>query len=113
MESHVDASQQIGRTNPHPKAELAKTAGHSPRTGVFGKMVLAVLSGGLFGLILSVIVAPGFAIFFAITGAMLFPAGVVAMLLVKSAEPDEYSAGRSRTEAEVREALAEIEAKRK
>ena len=100
----------VGKTFAHPKAALAETPAPRPAASVAGRMFLAVVCGVFFGLLLSVIIAPGFAFAFAVAGAMSFGAGAVALILMKPGADDSRSAGTARTDAEVRDALAEIKA---
>lgn len=69
---------------------------------------MAVLLGGFFGYLLSVIVAPGFGLAFTLGGAMSFAAGTVVLLMRKDSAPDVQIRGNARTDEDVRQALAEI-----
>ncbi|WP_415402841.1 hypothetical protein [Tateyamaria sp. SN3-11] len=100
----------VGKVFPHHKAALADRPAVSQGGGVSGPMFLAVVLGGLFGLLFSVIVAPGFAIAFVIGGSLTFAAIAVAYFLMIADTADEYSEGKSRTEEEVHAALAEMKA---
>ena len=101
----------VGRTYAHPKADAAATPARSARPSVAGRMFLAVSCGGLLGAFLSVIIAPGFALAFVVGGAMSFGAGAVLLFLLKTEESAPQ--GNARTEEEVRQALADIEARKK
>lgn len=103
----------VGQTFAHVKADRVKNPTRGAEPSVPGRMVLAVLCGAIFGAMLSVIVAPAFLLAFVIGGAMTFAAGTVALILFKPAPPDEYASGFARTEEEVRETLADIEARKK
>ena len=52
----------VGRTFAHPKADAVPTPAQSAQPSVAGRMFLAVVCGAFFGGVLSVIVAPDFAI---------------------------------------------------
>lgn len=101
----------VGRTYAHPKADASATPARSAPASVAGRMFLAVVCGAFFGLVLSVVIAPGFAFALAVGGAMSFGAGAVALFLF------EPSAGHpqqnARTEEEVRQTLADIKARQK
>lgn len=111
MSSNFDHGD-VGQVHPHPKASLA----HKPQrtqSGVAGVMMLAVVVGAFLGYLVSFIVGAHFAFPFAIGGAMAFGAGAVALFLFRPEQPDEYDSGFARTEEDVRQALADIEARKK
>ncbi len=99
-----------GRTFTHPKADAAATPARSAGASVPGRMFLAVIVGGFLGLLFSILIAPDFALAFAIGGAMSFAAGAALLVLTKS--DDTAPTGNARSEEEVRQALAEIEARK-
>ncbi|MEP1588304.1 MAG: hypothetical protein ABJR46_19155 [Tateyamaria sp.] len=103
----------VGKTFTHDKASLEAHPVRGQTSSVVGRMVLAVFCGGIFGALLSSIVAPALLPAMALGGGMIFGAGVVALFLFKPAPPDEYASGFARTEEEVRQALAEIKAREK
>ncbi|MEQ3710721.1 MAG: hypothetical protein ABNH38_03645 [Tateyamaria sp.] len=107
----LEDNSMVGRTYAHPKADAAATPARSARPSVSGRMFLAVVCGGFFGAVLSVIIAPDLALAFVVGGAMSFGAGAVLLFLLKT---DEGEPQRNvSTEEEVRQALADIEARKK
>ncbi|MEO9682201.1 MAG: hypothetical protein ABJF86_14790 [Tateyamaria sp.] len=109
----IEDNSMVGRTFAHPKADAAATPARSPKASVAGRMFLAIICGAFFGALLSIILAPDLLLAFAVGGAMSFGAGTVAIFMFKLDQPDEYSQGKSRTEEEVRQALADIERQEK
>jgi len=76
-------------------------------------MFVAVTAGFVFGYMLGLVIAPGIALAIAIGCAMTFGAIVVALFLFSPEPPDEYASGFARTEDDVRQALADSEARKK
>ena len=106
----------VGQVHKHPKAATAQTPerNQSGASSVAGRMMLAVVAGAFFGYLLSNIIATDFALAFFIGGAMSFGAVAAALMIFRSPPTiDEYSTGNARTEEEVRQALADIEARKK
>lgn len=104
MSGTGEDNSSVGRTYAHPKA-------HSARPSVIGRMLLAVVCGGFVGTLLSILIAPDFALAFALMGAMTFGAGAVALMMFTPPAPDRRPTAR--TEEEVHTALADIEARKK
>ena len=115
MQSPNFDNADVGQVHAHPKAAMSDRPARShPGAGaVAGRMMLAVVAGAFFGYLLSIIIAPTLALAFMIGGAMSFGAVAVALFLMKPAPVDEYTSGFARTEKEVREALADIQARDK
>ncbi|MEP1198836.1 hypothetical protein [Tateyamaria sp.] len=100
----------VGQVHPHPKASLAQKP-KPTQSGVAGIMMLAVVVGAFLGYLVSFIVGAYFAFPFVIVGAMAFGAGAVVLFLLKTEEGEPQ--GNVRSEAEVRQALSDIEARKK
>jgi len=107
---------EVGQVYPHDQAALTDKSTlrtQRPGSSVSRSMFVAVTFGAFVGYLLSTIFAPGFALPFVVGCAMSFGAITVAFFLFKPVEPDEYSTGLTRNEEEVRQALADIEARKK
>lgn len=111
MSGTGEDNSNVGRTYAHPKADLAEQRSASAPPSVMGRMLLAVVLGGFFGTLLSILIAPNLALAFALMGAMTFGAGAVALMMFTPPAPDRRPTAR--TEEEVHTALADIEARKK
>lgn len=107
-DSHT--SEQMHRHNQF-RSSMDMSSDHKG-SGVFGIMLIATVAGAMFGGALAMLIAPQFAPALMIGFALSFSAAGVMFVLRRTAEahasPDEYAGGKSRTEEEVRQALAEI-----
>ncbi|MEM6372658.1 MAG: hypothetical protein AAF727_07755 [Pseudomonadota bacterium] len=111
-EGGTEDNALVGKTFSHPKAAVDGRVQARPFP-VAATMLLSVLLGFVLGYMLSIFVAPPFGIPFGLGGAMTAGAVAVGVLMFRPPSVDEYAGGFSRTEAEVREALADIEARKK
>lgn len=82
--------------------------------GLYGVLILGIL-GALAFAYLGGLIAPNWRVEFSfvgfIAGAVVY--GLVAARFARSSGKDEYTQGHSRTEEEVRQALSDIEARKK
>lgn len=98
----------VRQTFPHPTAAFADQP-QTRRVSVAGRMLLAVVLGALFGLLLSVGVAPDFALAFAFFGAMSFAAGTVVLFLLQQPSSRDHGGGLTRADQEIRQSVADTE----
>ncbi|MFL4471093.1 hypothetical protein ACERZ8_14840 [Tateyamaria armeniaca] len=103
----------VGQTFDHANAVQSANLSEGRTQSVAGRMFVAVTAGFFFGYMLGMVVAPDVAIAMALGCAMTFGAISVAIMLFRPAPPDEYASGFARSEEEVRQALADIEARKK
>jgi len=96
----------VGQTFPHPKAAFVDQP-RTRRVSVAGRMLLAVAFGAVFGLLLGFFVAPGFALAFALFGAMSFAAGAVVLLLLEQPGSGDHGGGALRGDQEPRQPVAD------
>ena len=104
----LEDNSMVGRTFAHSKADAGPKPAQSAQPSVAGRMFLAVVCGAFFGGVLSVIVAPDFAIALAIGGAMTFGACTVAYFMMSPNRADEHNNGHARTEEEVNATMARM-----
>ena len=102
----------VRQTFPHPTAAFADQP-YTRRVSVAGRMLLAVVFGALCGLLLSVVIAPGFGLAFALFGAMSFAAGSVVLFLIQQPSSRDHGGGLTRADQEIRQSLADIEGRNK
>lgn len=112
MLRHEDNST-VGQSFDHPRAVRSANPRAGKAQSVAGRMFVAVSAGFVFGYMLGMVVAPGFAVAVAIGCSMTFGAISVAIMLFMPAPNYDKADGKSRTEEEVRESLADIEARKK
>jgi len=96
----------VRQTFTHPTAAFADQP-QTRRVSVAGGMLLAVVFGAFFGLVLSVVVAPDFALAFALFGAMSFAAGTVVLFLIQQPSSLDCGGGLTRADQEIRQSVAD------